>query len=242
MQTRLGSTIFAIGWMPQFGICRFVRCRLADRPSGRTARRRPGAASPADVGNPNRSRFGTNTTLSLFGASIYVSGWYRNYQDGAEIRDRAESSEDHLRRYSEMRKLLGLMTFLMLASLPVMAQGTPTAEVGGGYTFRSYGSPPEEQPPSRLSMNGWNVTGNYNFNQWLSAAVDVDWTTNSFSGATTHISTAMIGPQIYPLGHHKLTPFVHGLAGAGRYYFNFDCGCFGPNFSNSFSEYAFAWA
>ncbi len=142
-----------------------------------------------------------------------------------------------------MRKLLGLMTFLLLASLPAMAQGTPAGEVGGGYTFRSYGLPSFEQPPSRISMNGWNATGDYNFNPWFGVAVDVDWTTNSTDGAETHISTAMIGPQIYPLGHHRLTPFVHGLVGAGRYYFNVpDCGCFGPNFTNDFSEYAVAWA
>ncbi len=142
-----------------------------------------------------------------------------------------------------MRKLLGLMTFLMLASLPTMAQDTPAGEVGGGYTFRSYGHPPAAQPPSRISMNGWNVTGDYNFNRWLGVAVDGDWTTNSTDGATTHISTAMIGPQIYPLGHHRLTPFVHGLVGAGRYYINVPgCGCFGPNFTDDFAQYAFAWA
>jgi len=140
-----------------------------------------------------------------------------------------------------MRKLLGLTTLLILASLPAMAQGTPAGEVGGGYTFRSYGLPTFEQPPSRISMNGWNVTGDYNFNQWLGAAVDVDWTTNTSGDpvngfGTTHISTAMIGPQIYPMGHHRLTPFVHGLFGAGRFYFNF------PSAPFDFAEYDFAWA
>lgn len=152
-------------------------------------------------------------------------------------------SEGLLRRKSKMRKLLGLVTLLMLASLPTVAQGTPAGEVGAGYTFRSYGLPTIQQPPSRLGMNGWNVTVDYNFNSWLGVALDVDWTDNTSSGAETTIMTGLIGPQIYPLGHHKLTPFAHALFGAGRYYFSYPCACLGASGqSNDFSQYDFAWA
>lgn len=118
-----------------------------------------------------------------------------------------------------MKKLLGLLTLLVLASLPAMAQGMPTGEVGAGYTFRSWAVPPTLQPPSSLHMNGWNATADFNFNEWIGVATDVDWTRYSSVAptSTTDITTAMAGPQIYPLRHHKLTPFVHFLFGVGYY-------------------------
>jgi opacity protein-like surface antigen len=141
-----------------------------------------------------------------------------------------------------MRKLLGLVTLLVLAHLPAMAQVTPPGEVGAGYTFRSYGRPNLQQPSSRLSMNGWNITVDYNFISWLGVAADLDWTGSASNGADTTIMTGTIGPQIYPLGHHKWTPFAHALFGAGRFYYRFPCACLGTNgTSNYFSEYDFAW-
>jgi hypothetical protein len=163
-------------------------------------------------------------------------------RDSEGNEDGAKRSADLPRRKSEIRKLLGLITLLMLASLPTMAQVMPAGEVGAGYTFRSYGLPTIEQPPSRLSMNGWNITADYNFNSWLGGAVYLDWTDNTSSGAETNITTGMIGPQIYPLGHHKLTPFAHALFGAGRFYFRYPCACLGASGeSNYFSQYDFGW-
>lgn len=141
-----------------------------------------------------------------------------------------------------MKKILGIVTLLVLGWLPTVAQETPTGEVGAGYTFRSYGVPAIEQPPSRLSTNGWNVTVDRNFNSWIGIAFDLDWTYNSSSGAETDIATLMTGPQIYPVGHHKLTPFAHALVGAGRFYYRYPCACLGASgTSNYFSQYDFAW-
>jgi len=141
-----------------------------------------------------------------------------------------------------MRKALGLITLLLFGCLPAIAQEMPTGEVGGGYTFRSYGVPAIAQPPSRLSTNGWNVTVDRNFNSWLGIAFDLDWTYNSSNGAETDIATITAGPQVYPFGHHKLTPFAHALFGAGRFYYRAPCACVGASGnSKHFADYDFAW-
>jgi hypothetical protein len=146
------------------------------------------------------------------------------------------------KRTPVITKLLALVTLLMLPSLTASAQGMPAGEVGAGYTFRSYGLPAILQPPSRLSMNGWNVTADYNVVSRLGIAWDLDWTDNSSNGIETDIATTAVGPQIYPFGHRKLTPFAHALVGAGRVYYRYPCPCAGAGASsNHFSEYDFAW-
>jgi opacity protein-like surface antigen len=141
-----------------------------------------------------------------------------------------------------MRTLLVVTTLIFLVSLPSMAQQTSPGEAGAGYTFRSYSLPAVQQPPSRLSMNGWNGTIDYNINLRFGAALDVDWTSNNSNGIHTEIGTALAGPQIYPFGHHKVTAFAHALFGGGRYYFRYPCGCLGANGnSDYFVQYAFAW-
>lgn len=118
-----------------------------------------------------------------------------------------------------MRKLWGLSVLLLFSSLPAMAQETPVGEVGGGYTFRSWSVPKIEQPPSQLHMNGWNVTADFNINKWIGVATNVDNTRNDQGqNGEFNITSVMVGPQIYPLGHHRLTPFAHALFGLG--YFN----------------------
>jgi len=88
-----------------------------------------------------------------------------------------------------------------------------------------------------------NVTVDYNLKSWLGAALDVDSTVNTSNGANTTLGTAMIGPQIYPFGHKKVTFFAHALLGGGRFYFHSLCACLGANGgSNYFVQYDFAWA
>ncbi|MGH9724760.1 MAG: outer membrane beta-barrel protein, partial [Candidatus Acidiferrales bacterium] len=113
-----------------------------------------------------------------------------------------------------MRNLLGGIVFLLICSAPAMAQTAPKWELGGGYTFRSFMDP---QSNSRLPMNGWSGTADYTvIKRWLSAAIDIDGAYNNYGlYGNTSVYTAMIGPQIYPLGHHKLTLFAHALFGEG---------------------------
>src|ERR1700720_3045253 len=120
-----------------------------------------------------------------------------------------------------MRKLLGLAALLALSTLPALAQGfyegtTPKVEVGAGYAFRSWGIPASVGP--RVSMNGWTADANYNLNNKVGLALDASGTKN-YQGAngTQGIYTFMAGPRFFPVGHHKLTPFVHAMAGLGHY-------------------------
>lgn len=119
-----------------------------------------------------------------------------------------------------MKKLLGLVAVLALATLPALAQGglegtTPKVEVEGGYSFLSWGLP---SSVGRLNMNGWQAEANYNVNKFLGLALDTAGTKN-YQGlnGTEGIYTFMAGPRFYPMGHHRLTPFVHVMAGLGHY-------------------------
>ena len=114
-----------------------------------------------------------------------------------------------------MKKLLGLFALLAFATLPAMAQldATPKLEVGGGYLYRSY----NVQFLPRVNENGFFVTADYNINSWLGVDLDFDGGYTSVEGTNVDQYTYMFGPQIYPLGHHKITPFVHALFGGSAF-------------------------
>jgi Outer membrane protein beta-barrel domain len=140
-----------------------------------------------------------------------------------------------------MKKLFGFFALLLLVGGPAIAQeNTPKIEIGGGYTFRSWGIPTVLQPPSRLKMNGWNASASWNFNPWLALALAVDGTRNDQGiNGTTDIYSFLAGPQVYPLGHHRLTPFVHGLVGEG--YFKLHLPPEGSFPAFNYAEGRFAW-
>jgi len=129
-----------------------------------------------------------------------------------------------------MRKWLGLIACFGLMALPAAAQfkggDSPSFEIGGGFAYRAFNAqtapnvygPPASEP--RIPMNGWFVTVGYNFNGFLGVVSDIDWTranvpNNLGLPGDDTVSSVMVGPQIYPIGHHRLTPFAHvefGLA------------------------------
>ena len=119
-----------------------------------------------------------------------------------------------------MKKIFGLVTLLAISALPTLAQRgfegiTPKLEVEGGYSYLSWGLPSDI---GRMNMNGWQAEANYNLNQHLGLTLDTAGTKN-YEGldGTEGIYTFMAGPRFYPVGHHKLTPFVHATAGLGHY-------------------------
>jgi Outer membrane protein beta-barrel domain len=109
-------------------------------------------------------------------------------------------------------KLWAPLGLLLLSSLPTFAQyQEPVAEVGGGYTYRSLAP----AGSSRVNMNGWDASGDVNFFKWFGVVVDGDGTVNTSFGTTTWVRTVMGGFRGYPIGHHRLTPFIEVLAGEG---------------------------
>ncbi len=139
-----------------------------------------------------------------------------------------------------MKKLVGLFGLLALLSVPALAQDSSTApqdqaptaptepikvkrtyptpkyEISGGFTYRSYYGP----NASTIGMKGGFGSFDYNFLRWLGAEGEVVGVTGTLKlpGVPPHdlkIYTAMAGPKLYPLGHHKLTPFGHFLYGEG---------------------------
>ena len=63
-------------------------------------------------------------------------------------------------------------------------------------------------------MNGFFATASYNINNFVGIVTDIDWAHGNFPNdpifpGIDETSSVMIGPQIYPIGHHRLTPFGH---------------------------------
>jgi len=119
-----------------------------------------------------------------------------------------------------MKKLLGLVALLILSTLPAMAQsqGYPKFEVGGGFLYRNYNN----QFTPRLNELGWFATADYNFANFIGLDLDVDegfYGGDPINAPEYHHFTFMAGPQIYPLGHHRLTPFGHFLVGDSSIFF-----------------------
>ena len=118
-----------------------------------------------------------------------------------------------------MKRLLGLLVLLALSTVPAMAQldNTPKLEAGGGFLYRSYNL----QFAPRQNEVGWFATADYNFNSWVGIAADIDEGfrgTNVATDEYRHYSF-LFGPQVYPLGHHRLTPFAHALFGVSHFTF-----------------------
>ncbi len=128
-----------------------------------------------------------------------------------------------------MKKLIGLLALIFVASLPTMAQlETPRIEVGGGYTYRNY----NVQFSPRVNLNGWFATADFNLNKYVGIAADFDGVYGSIQGTTVHQYTYMFGPRFYPMGHRKFTPFVHALFGGSTFII--------PNSPPNDSAFAFA--
>jgi opacity protein-like surface antigen len=150
-----------------------------------------------------------------------------------------------------MKKLFALFALLALSSFSTFAQrrgdDTPVFEVNAGYTYMRWQVPPAlVPPPSYYNYNGFNVGAAYNFTHWLGAVADVSGVYNSQpdtgSGpSNTHIYSYLFGPRIYPVGHHKLTPFVHALFGISTFDFNAPAFAGNPAFSLSDNAFSFAF-
>ena len=134
-----------------------------------------------------------------------------------------------------MKKLLGMFALLAIFTIPTLAQDTPTVEAGGGYQYRSFDVP---GGGPRLNMNGWQVSADANITHWLGITADFDGTYRNFGGGNgdNAVYSYMVGPQIYPLRHHVITPYINVLLGGAHYSLS-NCG----GGACGDSENKFAW-
>jgi opacity protein-like surface antigen len=127
-----------------------------------------------------------------------------------------------------MKKLFAVLALLALSSIPTLAQrrgsDTPLFELNGGYTYMWWQVPDFAKPPNHYNFNGWNAGGTFNFFSWLGLALDTSgvYASQNVTGASEHIYSFLAGPRFYPIGHHRFTPYVHGLVGLASYYLNFN--------------------
>lgn len=142
-----------------------------------------------------------------------------------------------------MKKLAGLLLLTVVLALPAMAQDpqapqpeqsptspsdqtppvkvkrvwpTPKAEISGGFVYRSFYA----LNGKTIGMKGAYGSYQYNFYRWLGLTGEVlgafgSERTNNIPPQSLHTFTALVGPQIYPLGRHKIDPFGHAMFGAG---------------------------
>lgn len=110
-----------------------------------------------------------------------------------------------------MRRLSLLLGLVLLASLiPVATQAQDKVEIFGGYSYMRVDNSPS------FNTNGWELSGDYKFYDWLGAAADVDGHSGTVGGASTTIHTFLFGPQVTWPHPGKVTPFAHVLVGGGH--------------------------
>lgn len=120
-------------------------------------------------------------------------------------------------------------------------RATPTLEISGGYSYRGY-SP---TPSTTMKLNGGFASVDYNLLSWVgiaaegSATVRKEGAQSLGTSQTLTIFTGLVGPQIYPLRHRKLTVFTHILIGDGYYYTK--APAFGGFAANVITNSGFAW-
>jgi hypothetical protein len=104
-----------------------------------------------------------------------------------------------------LRKLSLLVGLIFLVSVSAHAQGLgDKLEVFGGYSYMHVDSAPS------FSTNGWELSGNYKFADWLGGVADFDG--HYGSGASVH--TYLFGPQVsWPA---RVSPFAHLLIGGAH--------------------------
>jgi hypothetical protein len=106
------------------------------------------------------------------------------------------------------RRFSLLFAVILLASLSTQAQGlTDKIEVFGGYSYMRVNNP-------SFNTNGWEISGEYKFANWLGAVADIDGHYGTPSGVSTSIHTFLFGPQVSFPG--RISPFAHVLIGGAH--------------------------
>lgn len=113
-----------------------------------------------------------------------------------------------------MRRIFVAAFGLLICTFPAAAQSTSNLSLSGGYTLRLFTEPPS----TRIDMNGFYVSTDYNLFKHFGAEAEIsDTLADRGTNGNVNILTGMVGPRFYPFGHHKATVFGHVLFGEGYY-------------------------
>jgi len=109
-----------------------------------------------------------------------------------------------------LRKLSVLLGLFFLISLSAHAQGiSDKVELFGGYSYMRFDSSPQ------VNLNGWELSGQYKFTNWLGGVADLGGDYGSLGGINASVHTFLFGPQIsWP---SRVSPFAHVLIGGAHF-------------------------
>lgn len=102
-----------------------------------------------------------------------------------------------------LRRMLLVFGLSVLASLSAQAQDK--AELFGGFSYMRFRS---------SNLNGWEVSGQYKFRDWLGGVADFAGHYGSINGRGTSTYTYLFGPQISLPS--SISPFGHLLLGGAH--------------------------
>jgi hypothetical protein len=105
------------------------------------------------------------------------------------------------------RKLAFLLGALLIASISAVAQ--EKVEVFGGYSYMRFNSSPG------ANLNGWEISGQYKFTDWLGGVADLDGHYGSPGGIGSSVYTYLFGPQVS--FSTRVSPFAHLLLGGAHF-------------------------
>lgn len=102
-----------------------------------------------------------------------------------------------------LRRMLLVFGLSIFASLSAQAQDK--AELFGGFSYLRFRS---------SNLNGWEISGQYRFTDWLGGVADVDGHYGSINEVGTSTYTYLFGPQISLPS--SVSPFGHLLLGGAH--------------------------
>lgn len=104
------------------------------------------------------------------------------------------------------RRLSLLAGLILLVSVSARAQDQ--FQVFGGYSYMHVGASPS------YNTNGWELSGQYKFMDWLGAVADFDGHYGTTQGDNSATHDFLFGPQVsWPA---RVSPFAHLLLGAAH--------------------------
>jgi hypothetical protein len=109
--------------------------------------------------------------------------------------------------------LMGLFAALFFVSLPVRAQESDKVEVFGGYSYLRFNP---NGPNNSTNLNGWELSGQYNFAPWIGGVGDFSGDYGGIRGLSdsSSVHTFLFGPQVsFPA---RVSPFAHVLIGGAH--------------------------